>query len=116
MAEGEDPLDCLVRGAGFGFADGTACLFLTDGFLGNGTTTSHDEKFAHGSVLEEFNISTVVDSISNPAAPFCVTEALEQLFRWGGSSISVRFTVMGGGVVKVGWCVVRRRGVVGDAL
>ena len=47
MAEGEDLLDCLVRGADFGFVGGAACLLLTDGLPGNGTTASHDDKSAH---------------------------------------------------------------------
>ena len=102
MAEGEDLLDCLVRGADFGFAGGAACFFLTGGFPGNGTTASHDEKSAHGAVLEEFNISAAVDSISNLAAPVCVTEALERLVRRGRTSVSVCFMVVGRGVVKVG--------------
>ena len=90
MAEGEDLLDCLIRGADFGFAGGADCSFFTDGFPGNGTTTSHDEKSAHGAVLEDFNLSAVVDSIFNLDAPVCVTEDLERLVRRGRSSISVR--------------------------
>ena len=77
MAEGEDLFDCLVRGADFGFSGGAACSFLTDGFSGNGTTAAHDEKYAHGAVLEEFNLSTISNSISNVAAPVCVAEDLE---------------------------------------
>ena len=47
MAEGEDLLDYLVCGAYFGFIGGAACSLLLDGFPGNGTTASHDEKYAH---------------------------------------------------------------------
>ena len=101
MAEGEDLLDCLVRGAVFGFAGGAAGSFLTDSFPGNGTTTAHEEKAAHGAVLEELNIGAVSNGISNLAAPVCVAEALEKLVRRGRSSISVCFTVVGRGVVKV---------------
>ena len=72
MAEGEDLLDCLVLGTDFGLAGGAACSLLTDGFPGSGTTAFHDDKSAHGEVLEEFNISTVVDSFSGMAAPVCV--------------------------------------------
>ena len=68
----------------FGFTDGAACLFLTDVFPGNGTTASYDEKSAHGAVLEEFNISAVVDIISNLDTPVYVAETLEQLVRCVG--------------------------------
>ena len=77
MVEGEDLLDCLVRGADFGFPGGAACLFLMDSFLGNVTTAGHDEKSAHGAVLEDFNLSAAVDGISNLAYPVCVAESLE---------------------------------------
>ena len=89
MAEGEDLLDYLVRGADFGFTGGAACLFLTDGSQGNSTTASHDKNVSHGAVLEEFNPRAVVDSISDLAAPVCVTEAQERLVRWGGGLASV---------------------------
>ena len=101
MAEGEDILDGLVRGADFGFTGGEACSFLTDRFPGNGTAAAHDDKSAHGAVLEEFNLSAVVDGISNLDAPVCVTEVLERLVRRGSISVSVRFTVVVRGVVKV---------------
>ena len=116
MAEEEDLLDCLFCGAGFGFAGGTDCLFLTEGFPGNGTTAAHDDKSAHGAVLEDFNISTIVNGISNLATPVCVAEALERLVRRGATSISARFRVMGRGLAKVGWCGGRCRVVVEDAL
>ena len=76
MTKGDDLLDGLC-GMDFGFAGGAACSFLTDGFSGNGTTAAHDEKYAHGAVLEEFNLSTISNSISNVAAPVCVAEDLE---------------------------------------
>ena len=101
MAEGEDMIDCLVRGADFGFAGVAACSFLTYGFPGNGTTTVHDEKSAHGAILDEFNLSAVVEGMSNLAAPVCVAKALERLVRQGRISVSIRFTVVGRGVVKV---------------
>ena len=77
-------------------------MFLTYGFPGNVTTAGHDEKSAHGAVLEEFNLNAAVDGISNLAAPVCVAESLERLLRWGRTSVSVRFTVVVRGVVKVG--------------
>ena len=77
MSEGEDLLDCLVCGTDFGFPGGAACLFLMDSFLGNVTTAGHDEKSAHGAVLEDFNLSAAVDGISNLAYPVCVAESLE---------------------------------------
>ena len=101
MAEGEDILHCLVRGADLVFAGGAACSFLTDGFPSNGTTVAHDEKSAHGAVLEEFNISAGINGISNLSDPVCVTEALERLVRRGSSSVDVRLAVMGGEDVKV---------------
>ena len=97
MAEGEDIIECLVHGADFSFANGAACSFLTDGFPGNGTSTLHDEKSAHKSVLEDFNLSTFVNHISNLNAPFFVVEALDRLVRRERSSVGVRFTVVGGG-------------------
>ena len=102
MAEGEDLLDCLVCSAEFGFTGGANCSFLTESLLGNGTTSAHDEKSAHGAVLEEFNIGAVVDGISNLAAPVCVAESLERLVRRGRSTVGVRFAVVDRGVVKVG--------------
>ena len=101
MADGGGILDCLVCGTDFGFAGGASGSFLTDGFPGNGTTSVHDEKSAHGAVLEEFNLSTVGNGISNLVAPVCVVEALARLVRRWRSSISVHFTVVGRGVVKI---------------
>ena len=61
VSEREDFLDSIVRGADFGFAGGATRAGLLDGFLGNGAATAHDEKAAHGAVLEHLNFYPVVN-------------------------------------------------------
>ena len=83
MFDVENFLGAFVGGHDFGFTGALVGLLLSDGALGDGSTTVIDEVAGERSILEEFDRGTVGDGVAKLATPVCITESCRLMdFRW----------------------------------